>query len=116
MVPLRFTQAARKHKIGKSRVRHVIDNPLVVFRIPAPDDHSDKVNREAEIGYALDDLAPARVGRPSLSEAGDSPQVRFRLPAATRAEAAALAAREGKTLSQLARDAVEAYLSARRSA
>jgi hypothetical protein len=38
---LRFTHAARKHKIGKSRVHHVIDNPLVVFRIPAPDDHSD---------------------------------------------------------------------------
>lgn len=83
---------------------------------PIDSDYIDKVNREAEIGYALDDLAPARVGRPSLSEAGDSPQIRFRLPAATRAEADALAAREGKTLSQLARDAVEAYLSARRSA
>jgi hypothetical protein len=79
-------------------------------------DYIDKVNHEAEVGYDLDDLAPARIGRPSLSEAGDSPQVRFRLPAATRAEAAALAAREGKTLSQLARDAVEAYLTARRSA
>lgn len=76
----------------------------------------DKVNHEAEVGYDLEDLAQARVGRPSLSEAGDSPQVRFRLPAATRAEAAALAAREGKTLSQLARDAIEAYLTARRSA
>ncbi len=40
-VLLRFTQAARKHQIGKSRVRHVIDNPLVVFRVPAPDGHSD---------------------------------------------------------------------------
>ncbi len=83
---------------------------------PIDSDYIEKVNYEAEIGYDLADLAPARIGRPSLSEAGDSPQVRFRLPAATRAEAAALAAREGKTLSQLARDAVEAYLSARRSA
>ncbi len=40
-MPLRFTQASRKHKIGKSRAQHVIDNPLVIFRIPAPDDHSD---------------------------------------------------------------------------
>jgi hypothetical protein len=79
-------------------------------------DYINKVNLEAEVGYDLDDLAPARIGRPSLSDAGDSPQVRFRLPAATRAEAVALAAREGKTLSQLARDAVEAYLTARRSA
>jgi hypothetical protein len=30
-----------KHKIGKSRAQYVIDNPFVVFRIPAPDDHSD---------------------------------------------------------------------------
>lgn len=79
-------------------------------------EYLDKISREAEAGYEPDDLTPARVGRPSLSDAGDSPQVRFRLPADTRAEAAALAAREGKTLSQLARDAVEAYLSARRSA
>lgn len=79
-------------------------------------DYVDKISGEAEAGYELDDLTPTRVGRPSLSDAGDSPQVRFRLPANTRAEAAALAAREGKALSQLARDAVEAYLSARRSA
>jgi hypothetical protein len=43
----------------------------------------DKVNLEAEVGYDLDDLTPARIGRPSLSDAGDSLQVRFRLPAAT---------------------------------
>lgn len=52
---LRFTQAARKHKIGKSRAQHVIDNPLIVFRIPAPDDHSDD-----RILYLGDDEA----GRP----------------------------------------------------
>ncbi|MGH3768119.1 MAG: hypothetical protein ACRDS0_12600 [Pseudonocardiaceae bacterium] len=83
---------------------------------PIDNDYIENVNREAEIGYDLESVVPARIGRPSLSQAGDSPQVRFRLPAATRAEAEALAAREGKTLSQLARDAVEAYLSARRSA
>ncbi|MGH3795372.1 MAG: hypothetical protein ACRDSP_10815 [Pseudonocardiaceae bacterium] len=83
---------------------------------PIDSDYIDKANHEAEVGYDLEELTSARVGRPSLSEAGDSPQVRFRLPAATRAEAAALAAREGKTLSELARDAIEAYLTARRSA
>jgi hypothetical protein len=79
-------------------------------------DYVDRVSREAEIGYDVEGLEPVRVGRPSLSDSGDSPQVRFRLPAATRAEAADVAAREGKTLSQLAREAVEAYLDARRSA
>ena len=28
-----FTQSARRHKIGKARVRHVMANPLVVERI-----------------------------------------------------------------------------------
>lgn len=83
---------------------------------PIDSAYIEKVNHEAEVGYDLEGLAPARVGRPSLSEAGDSPQVRFRLPAATRAEAAALATREGKTLSELARDAIEEYLTTRRSA
>ncbi|MGB6161439.1 MAG: hypothetical protein WBF75_02440 [Pseudonocardiaceae bacterium] len=46
-------------------------------------DYIDKVNLEAEVGYNLDDLAPTRIDRPSLSDAGDSPQVRFCLPAAT---------------------------------
>lgn len=84
--------------------------------IPIDAEYIDRLSREAEVGYDVEQLAPARVGRPSLSEAGDSPQVRFRLPADTRAEAAELAAREGKTLSQLARDAVAAYVNARRSA
>lgn len=83
---------------------------------PIDSAYIETITREAEIGYDLENLTPARVGRPSLSRSGDSPQVRFRLPAATRAEAEALAAREGKTLSELAREALEAYLSARRSA
>lgn len=38
---LRFTQAARRHKIGKSRVRHVVENPLSVLRVPALDKDGD---------------------------------------------------------------------------
>ncbi|MGH3897772.1 MAG: hypothetical protein ACRDTA_05845 [Pseudonocardiaceae bacterium] len=48
---------------------------------PIDNDYIDKVNYEAEVGYDLGDLAPARIGRPSPSEAGDSPQVRFRCSA-----------------------------------
>jgi hypothetical protein len=33
-------------------------------------DYIDKVNLKAEVGYDLDDLVPARIGRPSLSNAG----------------------------------------------
>ena len=53
------------------------------------------------------------VGRPSLSgTAARSPQIAFRVPASVRDRAANLAALEGKTVSQLAREALEARLAA----
>ena len=53
------------------------------------------------------------VGRPSLSgKAAQSPQIAFRVPAAVRDRAADLAALEGKTVSQLAREALESRLAA----
>lgn len=33
---VRFTQAARKHRVSSGRARHVIDNPLVTLTLPAP--------------------------------------------------------------------------------
>ncbi|MGW4642038.1 ribbon-helix-helix protein, CopG family [Sphaerisporangium sp. NPDC004334] len=51
------------------------------------------------------------VGRPSLGASGDrSPQVTFRLSAEEKAAAKALAEREGKTVSQLAREAFAQYM------
>jgi hypothetical protein len=53
------------------------------------------------------------VGRPSLSgKAAQSPQIAFRVPSSVRDRAANLAALEGKTVSQLAREALEARLAA----
>src|SRR5690606_19619452 len=49
-------------------------------------------------------------GRPSLGGQGRSPQVTFRAPPALRAAAEERAARDGKTVSQLAREAFELYL------
>ena len=50
-------------------------------------------------------------GRPSLSGlAQESPQVTFRLTPALRAKAEARAKREGKRVSQVAREALERYL------
>ena len=49
-----------------------------------------------------------RSGRPSLTgEAAVSPRVTFRLPPGIRDRAAAIAEREGKSISQLAREALE---------
>jgi predicted HicB family RNase H-like nuclease len=50
-------------------------------------------------------------GRPSLSgEPMHSPQITFRVPPEIRRRAAEVAASEGKTVSQLAREALEARL------
>jgi len=59
--------------------------------------------------YVDDVVKQARRGRPSL-DSGRSPQVAFRLPPALRARAARVAAAEGKSVSQLAREALEQRL------
>ena len=52
-------------------------------------------------------------GRPSLSgNAEPSPQIAFRVPQSVRDRAAEIAEREGKTISQLAREALEARVRA----
>lgn len=57
--------------------------------------------------------AAGRAGRPSLGEAGSrSPQVAFRLPEDQMRRAKALAGREGATVSEIARRALEEYLTA----
>ncbi len=57
------------------------------------------------------------VGRPSLSGARRrSPQIAFRVPPAVRDQAAEVAAREGKTVSELAREALEQRLARSRRA
>ena len=60
--------------------------------------------------YSDNVVAQARRGRPSL-DSGPSPQVAFRIPASLRDRAAQIAAAEGKTVSQLAREALEQRLS-----
>ena len=52
-------------------------------------------------------------GRPSLSgKAASSPQIAFRVAPAVRDRGAEVAAREGKTISQLAREALEQRVAA----
>ncbi len=52
-----------------------------------------------------------RRGRPSLTSPGiQSPQIRFRVSANVRSRADKIAAREGTTVSQLARELLERYL------
>lgn len=88
------------------------DKPTTANGVVLTDELAERLADEAEAGYDLDSGQVVHVGRgrPSLSKGHTSPQVTFRLPAKLRAKAEARAAREGKTLSALAREAMERYL------
>lgn len=68
----------------------------------------DKQGRRVTDAY-VDRLTSARrgPGRPALAD-GPSPSIAFRVPAALREQAEEIAEREGKTVSQLARESLEA--------
>jgi hypothetical protein len=73
----------------------------------------DKRGRRITGKYADRVVEAARKpGRPALSGEGPSPAIAFRLPADLRRRAEAVAADEGKSVSELAREALEARLAA----
>ena len=65
---------------------------------------------EAERAYDLSTARPRRVGRPSLGPAGSSPRVSFRATPELYQAAKHRATKEGRTISDLAREAVDRYL------
>jgi predicted HicB family RNase H-like nuclease len=70
---------------------------------------AEKLADEAEAGYDLS--RGRRVGRPSLAgRSGASPRVNFRATPALHERARRRAKREGKTISQVAREALEKYV------
>ena len=77
--------------------------------VPITDEIAELLADEAEAGY---DLKPSkRVGRKSLSGAdGTSPRVNFRMTAELQVRAQARAEKEGKTISEIAREALERYV------
>lgn len=73
----------------------------------------DKHGRRITNEYAERVVEAARKpGRPALTGEGPAPAIAFRLPAALRERAEAVAAEEGKTVSQLAREALESRIAA----
>lgn len=96
--------------------------PRVTDATPiGPDVDLDREDIRLADGTRLTDAAADQVvdrvrrtaGRPSLSgKAAQSPQIAFRVPPSVRERAADVAALEGKTVSQLAREALEARLAA----
>lgn len=70
-----------------------------------------KLADEAENGYDLARAKKKRVGRPSLGQ-GTSPRVSFRLAVTTYRRARRRAVAEKTTVSELARTALERYVTA----
>jgi predicted HicB family RNase H-like nuclease len=77
--------------------------------VPITNEIAERLADEAEAGY---ELSPAkRAGRKSLAGAdGTSPRVNFRMTAELQSRAEARALKEGKTISQIAREALEQYV------
>jgi len=73
----------------------------------------DKEGRRINGAY-VDRLleASGKPGRPALADEGPSPSIAFRVPAALRQRAEEVAAAEGKTVSELAREALAARIKA----
>ena len=73
------------------------------------DEDVDALAAEAEAGYDLSQARWERVGRPSLDE-GISPRLSFRASRKLYEAIRTRAAQEGRTISDLAREAVERYV------
>jgi predicted HicB family RNase H-like nuclease len=76
---------------------------------PITDKLAEQLADEAEAGYQLS--SSKRVGRKSLAGAdGVSPRVNFRMTTELQTRAQARAEKEGKTISEIAREALEQYV------
>ena len=73
------------------------------------DEDIDSLSAEAEHGYDLSSAKRRRLGRPSL-ESGISPRVSFRTSRSLYEAAREQAAIEGRSVSELAREAMERYV------
>jgi len=85
--------------------------PIATTKLGTPltEELADELAREAEIGYDLTHARP--VGRRSLAgSTGKSPRLNFRVTRDLYDHATERAEREGKTLSEIARDALEHYV------
>jgi hypothetical protein len=87
----------------------------VVFPLRTKSGHAltaeevDGLAAEAEAGYDLSRASRQYVGRPSL-DTGVSPRVSFRMAQGLYEAARARAKREGRSVSQIAREAMERYI------
>jgi hypothetical protein len=98
-------RAARAGKTPRRGARKAL---LSKSGTPITDALAEQLADEAERGYDLS--LGRRVGRPSLAGRGVSPRVNFRTTPRLHERARRRAAKEGKTISELAREALERYI------
>jgi len=81
------------------------------------DADGNRITETSTDAFTAERAAEARRGgRPPLGKKGASPQVAFRIPAELREQAEAIAAREGRTISAIAREQLERYVSSHTNA
>ena len=88
-----------------------MSEPIATTKLGTPitEELAGELAREAEAGYDLSRARP--VGRRSLAgSTGKSPRLNFRVTRELYDHATERAEREGKTLSEIARDALEHYV------
>ena len=100
-------RGARSARTRRSRSSRVI--AVSKSGTPITEELAEHLAQEAEAGYDLSHARP--VGRKSLSGgSGRSPRLNIRTTVDLYEKALAKAKREGKTVSQLAREALEKYV------
>lgn len=110
----RSSRSSRRATRGTGRTRprrRTSSQPVAVTKSGAPitDELAERLAREAEAGYDLSQ--GRRIGRKSLGGgSGRSPRLNIRTPLELYEKALAKATREGKSVSQLAREALEKYV------
>lgn len=93
-----------------AKVKRTTRNPKTKAGTEVTPEIADALAEEAERGYDLSKAKPRRVGRPSLAGAGASPRLSFRTTPDLYRAAHRRAKEEGRSVSDLAREAVARYV------
>ena len=93
-----------------AKVKATHKNPKTQSGTEITPEIADALAAEAERGYDLSKAKRRRVGRPSLAGGGVSPRMSFRTTPDLYREAQKRAKKEGRSLSDLAREAVARYI------
>jgi cytosine/adenosine deaminase-related metal-dependent hydrolase len=93
-----------------AKVKKTSRNPKTKAGTEITSEIADALAEEAERGYDLSKAKARRVGRPSLAGAGASPRLSFRTTPDLYRAAQKRAKKEGRSVSDLAREAVARFV------